>query len=131
MKVRVVLAVLLSYLPVMGSPEGGYVDRFPAHRAYFPVPSAMRTECQPGSTSRGHELTFCERQTWARSKTRCSAFARITSENRNRQFSEIVLALKMNRISRRSAELAVVPTRPSVLRSMGNVFSRMSAASIF
>src|SRR3989442_11546723 len=117
--VRVVVAVELSYRPVMGSPEGGYVERFPAHSAYFPVPSAIRTECQPGSTSRGHGLRFCERQTWARSNTRCNAFARTTSENRNLQFSEIVLALKMKRISRRSAEVAVVSTRPSVLRSRG------------
>src|SRR2546425_13172150 len=104
----------------MGSPEGGYVERFPAHSAYFPVPSAIRTECQPGSTSRGHGLRFCERQPWARSNTACSAFARTTSENRNLQFSEIVLALTMNRISRPAAEDELVPTSPSVLRSTGN-----------
>src|SRR2546427_12156534 len=102
--VRVVLAVELSYRPVVGSPEGGYVERFPAHSAYFPVPSAIRTECQPGSTSRGHGLRFCERQTCARSKTRCNAFARTTSEKRNRQFSEIVFAVKMKRIWGSSAE---------------------------
>ncbi|OGS49937.1 MAG: hypothetical protein A3K65_04395 [Euryarchaeota archaeon RBG_16_68_12] len=103
------------------------VESFPCHRAR--MPSGIITACHPPSRTTGQGSVVFTASTCWRSKTRWRAWASSASEKRNRKFSEIVRALKMNRISSRSVEFAV-PTRPSVLRVTGNPFSSRSARSI-